>query len=66
MPLFDLRCTDCGQVIIDLLVKSREAVRHRTCLECGGAMEIVPMSAAIEVKGYSARNGYSSNEPSND
>lgn len=65
MPLFDLRCKDCKLVLRDQLIKSRDRVKWRTCPMCHAGLEIIPMSAAIEVKGYSAKNGYADEKPNN-
>ena len=62
MPLFDLRCNPCGAVLRDQLFKSRkeaETARHDLC---GELMQVVLMPASIAVKGYNAKNGYSSKE----
>lgn len=49
MPLYEYRCTHCGSVI-EVLQKVDERPR-RTCQDCGGRLEKILSSPAIQFKG---------------
>lgn len=58
MPLFDFKCPACGLEFPDLLLASHE--EPGPCPYCGEALKKKPAAASFRVKGFNAKNGYSS------
>lgn len=62
MPLFDFKCPECG-TIKELHFESFDQAKrcHMWCTVCMAhePMERQPSAASFEIKGYSAKNGYS-------
>ena len=57
MPIYDLRCPDCGHEFDDL-VSSRDAVAEVTCERCGSrGMELKPSLFASSVSAGGSYGG---------
>jgi len=48
MPLFDLKCSKCNSVLLDVHLYPGE---EKTCLECGGLMKKLPSRCNVHFKG---------------
>jgi len=64
MPLYDLKCANCGAEHKDVLVKGWQHHYSPACSRCKkvGSLQRVPRAAAFTVKGFNAANGYSKEE----
>lgn len=64
MPLFDIRCPQCKRVREDVIALSKTDATRFRCEQCGASPQrVLPSAGAIQVKGFSARNGYASPQP---
>jgi predicted nucleic acid-binding Zn ribbon protein len=62
MPRFDFKCPTCRSIVRDVWISTPPSPGqlHRTCSHCGTELEKLPSAPNFVVKGYNAKNGYSS------
>ncbi len=59
MPRWDCECQDCGSVE-EITARNFEELKDKAiCPYCGYHMDPLPSKAAVIVKGFNAKNGYS-------
>ena len=59
--LRDFHCAECGFIAEDIFTTIRGLTEQRRCPSCvTGWLEALPAAPAFAVKGYSAKNGYTS------
>ena len=56
MPLYDLKCPNCGEAYKDILLKWDEPFE---CTGCKGQCVRLPGRMSFKVNGHNAENGYS-------
>jgi putative FmdB family regulatory protein len=58
MPVWDMKCEDCGVVYEDVTFRNFKDAEEACCPKCGYTLKRLPSSGSFAILGYNARNGY--------
>jgi len=61
MPLYEYMCKKCMKITTELVIRDKEITKCKFCGE-NTAKKILSSPSGFNIKGYSAKNGYSKGE----